>query len=460
MIRRDLFPAFFIAFALFIAFLAMNVCYGYFMKTYIHRGWLAALTLFADRRQVIILALGFSSGLPLALTLATLSYWLSKSGVDKTSIGLFALVGLPYSLKFLWAPLIDQWQLPVLAKMLGRRRSWVLVTQALLILAILGLSQTNPLIDPGYTALFALMVAFASASQDIVIDAYRIDILEDDEQGTGAAMIQYGYRIGMLVSGAGAIALGDYLNWELIYQIMAFCVLFGVAAVYFAPEPNDRLWQERRAKINSFADTLREAVIEPFSDFMSRPFWIGILGFVILYKFGDAIGGVMANPFYHEIGFTGVEIAGVTKVFGLIAALVGVFVGGILVAHWGIYKALVVGGILQALTNLCFAWLAYVGNDITALALGIAADNFTGGLGTTAFVAYLSSLCNPVYSATQYALLTSFMAVGRTMLSASGGWLADQMGWVEFFISTTLLAIPGLILLFMIMTYKKDPNGR
>lgn len=411
-------------------------------------GWRAALAVYNDRRQLFILLMGFASGLPLLLTLSTLSYWLAKVGVDKTTIGVFALVGLPYSLKFLWAPVLDHARVPWLSARLGRRRAWALVIQAALAAAILVLGATDPASDPLATAAAALAIAFFSASQDIVIDAYRIEILGAHEQGAGAATTQTGYRIGLLVAGAGAVALSDYISWPAIFAGLAGLVTLCMIAVLLAPKPEA---ESTIAGAHDPAAVFQTAVVAPFADFLSRPGWLVILGFVLLYKFGDAIGGVMANPFYIEIGFTGIEIGSVTKVFGMIATLAGVFAGGILVARHGLFPALLLGGILQAATNLLFAAQAVIGNDIGFLALTIGADNFTGGLGSAAFVAYLSSLCNVAFTGTQYALLTSFMAFGRTVMSSGGGWLADHMDWVTFFVLTTGLAVPGLVLLLWLM---------
>jgi len=412
--------------------------------------WRRALSVYRDRRFVYILLMGFSSGLPLLLTLSTLSYWLATVGIDKTAIGLFALVGLPYSFKFLWAPVIDHVALPLVTRRFGRRRGWALTIQAVLIGCILLMGATDPATDPWTTALAAFAIAFFSASQDIVVDAYRIEILAEHEQGAGAAATQTGYRIGLLVAGAGAVALSDFVGWPGVFAALAVCVLVGVAAVLLAPEPQvpERVWHSAGG---TPAEWLDNAVIAPFRDFLTRRGWLVILAFVLLYKFGDAIGGVMANPFYVELGFTGVEIASVTKVFGMVATLAGIFAGGVLVARYGIFAALLVGGILQASTNLLFALQAAVGNDISMLALTIGADNFTGGLGSAAFVAYLSSLCNAAFTGTQYALLTSLMAAGRTLLASGGGWLADQTDWVMFFVLTTGLATPGLLLLVWLM---------
>ncbi|MHA1599627.1 MAG: AmpG family muropeptide MFS transporter [Alphaproteobacteria bacterium] len=407
------------------------------------RNWRAALAVYGDRRLVVILLMGFASGLPLPLTLATLSFWLARVGVDKTAIGLFALVGLPYGLKFIWAPVLDHLRAPILGRIFGRRRGWALLTQAALIVAILCLGASDPLNAPWTTAAAALAVAFCSASQDIAIDAYRIEILEDFEQGAGAAATQTGYRIGLLVAGAGAIALSDFIGWFTVFAILACFVLIGTIAVLIAPEPAPESGRRALSREN----WLQTAVLAPFTDFLRRPGWLAILAFILLYKFGDAIGGVMANPFFVELGFTGVEIASITKVFGLLATFGGIVAGGVLVARYGLFPALAIGGVLQAVTNFLYAAQAQAGHDIVFLAATIGADNFTGGLGSAAFVAYLSSLCNRAFTGTQFALLTSLMAVGRTVLSSGGGWLADHMDWVAFFSLTAALAVPGLLLL-------------
>lgn len=408
--------------------------------------WRRALTVYGNRRQLVIFLMGFSSGLPLLLGFSTLSYWMAREGVALAAIGGLLTVSTPYSFKFLWAPLIDQIRLPLFTRALGQRRGWLLFIQILLIGGILALGAGDPAESLSYLAAMAFLVAFLSASQDIVIDAYRIEILDDDEQGAGAAMTQAGYRFGLLAAGAGALALADFISWFWVYAIMASLVAIGLIAVLIAPEPE----RYREAEVKPPANRLRHAVIEPFVEFMQRPGAILILAFVLLYKYGDAVAGAMANPFYHQIGFSGVEIASVTKVFGVVATLVGVFAGGALVVRKGVLVALLVGGVLQAATNLIFAWLAVEGHDLTLLAVAVGADNFTGGLGSAAFVAYLSGLCNVAFTGTQYALLTSLMALGRTVLAASSGWMAEHAGWAGFYIATTGLAIPGLLLLLWI----------
>jgi PAT family beta-lactamase induction signal transducer AmpG len=434
------------------------------------KSWGQALAVYLDPRQIIILVMGFASGLPLLLTLSTLSYWLSKVGIDKTTIGLFALAGTPYTFKFLWSPVIDQMPLPVLTRLLGRRKSWLFLLQLLLAAAICAVGFTDPAIDPQATALVILAVAFFSASQDIVVDAYRIEILKPEEQGAGAGTTQVGYRIGLLLAGAGAVAMSDFISWQAIFAILGAAILACAVFTLFVPEPerhdprslrNVARDEAVRAATGGKIDyraKLEEAVVEPFMDFVKRPGWLVILIFILFYKFGDAFGGLMATPFYSELGFSGVEIAAVTKVWGVLATAIGGILGGVVVARIGVFKTLMIGGILQAITNLLFSMLAIQGHDLLWLSIAVSADNLAGGVAAAAFVAYLSELCNLAYTATQYALLTSFMAYGRTVMSTGSGWLADHLPWAEFWAVTALMAIPGLI--FLIWITRLYPNEK
>jgi MFS transporter, PAT family, beta-lactamase induction signal transducer AmpG len=411
----------------------------------------AGFAIYRDRRILAIALLGFSSGLPLLLTLSTLSIWLAESGVTKTAIGLFGLVGLPYTLKFLWAPVIDRARLPWLTARLGRRRGWMLAIQVALALAILALAATDPAVNPYATALVVLLVAFASASQDIVIDAYRIEVLDLPMQGAGAAATQFGYRIGLLASGAGALYIASYSGWTLAFASMAALVGVGAATTLASREPPAGAKETPAQTGDALADWIRRAVVDPFAEFLTRPGWLAILIFVLLYKFGDAFAGVMANPFYLEMGFTKIEIANVSKLFGPAATLAGVFLGGVVVARLGIVRALLICGVLQMLSNLMFAIQAVVGHSVPVLFLTIGIENLSGGMGSAAFVAYLSALCNLAYTATQYALLSSLTAFGRTVLSSGSGWLADHVDWVSFFLVSTVLAGPGLLVLVWMM---------
>ncbi len=400
--------------------------------------------MYRDPRLLAIFAMGFSSGLPLPLTTTTLTYWLARDGLDKTSIGLVTLFGMPYALKFVWAPLLDHWTLPGLAS-LGRRRGWILALQAGLVAAIASLGHVDPSTAPLATGLAVLAIAFLSASQDIAVDAYRIEILADHEQGAGAAVTQAGYRAGMLLSGAGAIALADFASWTSTFAALAFAIGLSMLGVVLAREPARADTASTRP--TSLAATLRRAFLDPIQDLATRPLWPLVLAFAVLYKLGESVALAMSNPFFIELGFSGVEIASLTKVVGLAASVVGILVGGVLVARSSIRPALILGGILQAATNLFYVWLAYTGHDMTVLAVAVIADNFTGGLASAAFVAYFSSLSRGAFSGTQFALLTSLMAMGRTLFGGASGWLATQMDWPLFWVCTAGLALPGLLIL-------------
>lgn len=407
-----------------------------------------------QRKLLIILFLGFLSGLPLLLSFGTLSAWLREAGVDRSTIGLFALVGLPYALKPIWAPLIDGLKLPFVTALLGRRRGWLIVSQVMLLFAIVNLAFSDPLNAPISMAVFAVLVAFFSASQDIVIDAYRIEILEEEQQGMGAAMVTYGYRAGMLMAGAGTLYLADYWSWTHAYLIMGLIIITGSLLVLFSPEP-DEMESPTIHKLG-LGGWIYQFVVRPFLDFSSRPGWVLILLFIVTFKLGDAFLSVMTNPFYIDLGFSKSEIAEVTKLFGVLALGAGLFVGGIMIQKFGLLASLIITGVLQAVSNLAFAYQAASGNDLEVLIFTIAIENVTGGMGTAAFVAYLSSLTNTAFTATQYALLSAFMSLGRNLLSSPSGYVVDAVGWIEFFIISVVIAIPGLLLLLLLM--KRYPN--
>jgi PAT family beta-lactamase induction signal transducer AmpG len=412
-----------------------------------------ALDAYREPRLLSVLFMGFSSGLPLPLTLGTLSFWLAQAGISRTSIGLFALVGISYNFKFLWSPVIDRMPLPVLTRRLGRRRSWALVLQAALALAILGLGLTDPKADAGTTALLAVIVAFLSASQDIVIDAYRIELLTPEEQGAGAAATQWGYRFGMIAASAGALYASAFGGWHFAYAVMAALMSVGMVTVWLTPEPKapplpDLPGRDRGERALAWFEA---AVLAPLGDFFGRKGWLPILLFVVLYKFGDALAGVMANPLYVSLGFKAAEVAAISKVFGVFMTLAGLALGGAAVARWGLFPCLLVFGLLQNVSTLMYAALTLAGHDNVMLAVSIGAENVTGGLGSAAFVAYISRLCNLSFTATQYALLSSLAAVGRTTLAAWGGWLADHLGWIDFFVLATFAGLPGLLMLLWLM---------
>ena len=403
------------------------------------------IKIYTQPRVLVVLLLGVLSGLPLALTGSTVSIWLTEVGVSKASIGFFAMVGTPYALKFLWAPLVDQLQLPFIGK-LGRRRSWLIFSQLILVLALLGMAATPPALHTILFALLALCVAIASATQDIVIDAYRVELLPAKEQGAGAAAIVCGYRIGMLFSGAGALFMAEVLPWGVVYMVMAVLVVLGGVVLFFRPEPK----KIKRAKYADIAEWMRAAIVEPFRDFMTHKGWWLILLFVMAFKLGDALAGVMTGPFLIELGFTKTTIATIVKTYGLVATLLGTFLGGLMIARIRLFSALLFCGIVQMFANSLLIILAMKGASEGWLTIAITAENLCGGMGTAAFVAYLSSLCRVHYTATQYALLSSLASAGRTWLSAGSGLLAQSLGWVGFFSFTTLAALPGLILLVIL----------
>jgi PAT family beta-lactamase induction signal transducer AmpG len=444
------------------------------------RSWVGSASVYFERRVLSMLFFGFTSGLPLLLVYSTLSAWLTEVGISKTAIGFISLVGTAYALKFLWSPIVDKMPVPILTRLLGRRRSWMLVSQAVLIVAIYGMAGSNPETADGlwWMIFWAVVVAFASATQDIVIDAYRTEILDDEKLGAGAANLVFGYRVAMLLAGGGSLIIADFAGWSVAYMVMAGLVLIGVATVLVNPEPAARTSREMVVLEKKGRDFLERnghlpgavlgvaawiyaAVVCPFAEFMSRRGWIPVLLFVALYKYGDALLGVMAIPFYLEMGFSKTEIGAISKGFGLAMTLIGAGLGGLMVARYGILRALLVCGVLQAASNLVFAVQAWVGYSVPMLMVTIATENLSGGMGTTAFVAYLSSLTNVAYTATQYALLSSLMAFARTIFASGSGWLADQMDWVGFFLVTTLAALPGLILLiWMLRTFPAESQRR
>jgi MFS transporter, PAT family, beta-lactamase induction signal transducer AmpG len=425
--------------------------------------WLASLRVYRQPRLVAILLMGFSSGLPLVLTFGTLSYRLAEDGVSLAAIGLFGLVRTSYSLKFLWAPLLDRLPIPLLTARLGRRRSWALTIQLLLVAAIAVLGLTEPRSDPAATALAAVVVAFLSASQDIVIDAYRIELLLPEEQGAGAAATQWGYRFGMLASGAGALYAASFGGWRFSYLLMAGLMVVGMATVWFTPEPEAGGAPPPLPPVTTLERTrawLGRAVVAPFRDLAVRngtlPF-LAILLFIVLYKFGDALAGSMANPLYVALHFTKVEVATISKVYGVVATLAGVAVGGVVVARFGVFRSLLAGGALQACSNLMYAVQVWAGHSVAMLAVTIGGENLTGGMASAAFVAYLSNLCSRDFTATQYALMSSLATVGLNVLAASGGALAQSLGWTRFFVLSTLLCLPSLALLLWIMRRSPAP---
>ena len=497
----------------------------------IHPIWLRrvveTISPYLDRRLMAVLFMGFSSGLPLALTGATLQVWQTRAGVDLATIGFFVLVGVVYSLKFVWAPFMDRVTLPGTLGRLGRRRGWAILTQAGLIVSIILLGLGDPAASPAYMAFCAVLVAFCSASQDIVIDAYRIELLDDHQQGAGAATTQIGYRFGMIASGWLALRIVDNVGWFAVYLLMASFVLVGVATILMTREPVARsapradsaavqsAWMRfvafalicctgvvayllvqkatsglvdptgsakrlpdmfatlvaavtpvlilvalprplapRNALAAGYGELrgwLDQTVVTPFRDMASRDGWWVVLIFIVLFKLGDAVAGVISAAFYVKMGFTNEEIADVTKFFGIVMTLVGVAVGGLFVIRFGLMRSLLIGGVIQMLSNLMFAAQAEAGHDVYFLMLTIGLENISGGIGSAAFVAYLSGLCNVAFTGTHYALFSSLASVGRTILASPGGVLVEQMGWFNYFLLSTAAAVPGLLLLLWMM---------
>jgi PAT family beta-lactamase induction signal transducer AmpG len=400
-----------------------------------------------DRRFLVLLALGFSAGVPLPLTAFTLRRWLAEVDVPLEVIGATAALGLAYSFKFLWSPVLDHVP-PPLFRRLGRRRGWLATIQPVLALAILALGLTAPAgAEIAATFAVAALVAFLSASQDVVVDAYRIDALEDREQGYGLALYVWGYRGALLASNAGALLAADLAGWPVAFAFCALLVGVGFVAVLLAPEPTP----PPPPRAVGWVSRMRIAVIDPFADFMRRRHWLAVLLFVALYKLGEALAGVMTAPFYTELGFSRAEVAAVSSVFGLFAILLGALAGGWLVARLGTARALVLTGLGQMLSNLMYVALAHAGHSMPVLWAQVGMENFTDGLADAAFLAYLSSLTNRAFSATQYALLSSLAAVASRTVGAFSGWLAKWLGWPDFFLLTTAAALPAMAIMLWLL---------
>jgi len=403
--------------------------------------YILTLKSLANRRIAAVALLGFASGMPLALTGGTLQAWMAVEGVDLKTIGIFSLVGLPYAFKFFWAPLLDRYALPFL----GRRRGWILCSQFILMGLIILLGLSSPKETPLLVALIALFLTFTSASQDIVIDAYRTDVLREKERGLGVAVSVTGYRIAMLVSGALALILAGSLGWRLTYLLMAGLMTVGMLATFFGPEPE---------VVVRPPHSLKEAVSGPLTEFFERPAAWAFLALIILYKIGDAFAGSLTTAFLiRGPGFSIGEVGAINKGLGLVATIVGALYGGIMLARLGLYRSLMIFGILQAVSNLSFMVLAYFGKVYSMMVIAVAFENLAGGMGTAAFVAFLMALCDQRYTATQFALLSALASLGRIFVGPPSGYLSHEVGWVIFFFITFLAALPGLFLLL-----KMRPN--
>jgi len=396
-----------------------------------------------SRRMIVAFIMGFACGLPLLLTITLLQAWMKEEGVDLTVIGLFSLVGLPYTLKFLWAPVVDRFTLPFL----GRRRGWLLIAQLSLIASIVGLGMTDPSAQPWGVAIAAILVTFFSATQDIVVDAYRREDLPDNELGLGSSLYVNGYRLGMLLASGGGLILADHISFRMVYVIMALCMLPGVITTLLTPEPSAPLGKPK---------TLKEAVIEPLVEYFRRNGALLVLLFILLYKIGDTMASAMTTPFYLDIGFTKTEIGAVVKLFGFWATIVGGLIGGMIMVYLGIIRSLWIFGILQGVSTAGFALLAKIGPSVPALAGVIAFENLSSGMGTSAYVAFMASITNKKFTATQYALLSSLMGIPRVVASAPTGFIAKHVGWEVFFILCALIAIPGLLLIMKFSSWVQD----
>ena len=396
-----------------------------------------------SRRMLVAFIMGYASGLPLNLTSDVLKAWMADQGIDLGVIGLFSLVGLPYTIKFLWSPILDRYTLGFF----GRRKGWLLLFQVALIAAIVGLGATDPRSNPWLVALAAFLVTFFSASQDVVVDAYRREDLADEELGLGSSFYFNGYRIGMLIAGSGGLIIADRVPFSLVYSIMALCLLPGLITTVLTPEPQTPLGTPAN---------LREAVIDPFREYFrrSKAFWM--LAFILFYKIGDSMAGAMTIPFYLDLAFTKTEIGAVVKLFGFWAIIAGGVAGGVIIIRLGINRSLWVFGVLQAVSTAGFAVLAQIGHSIPGLAAVITFENLSAGMGTAAFMAFMARLTNRKFTATQYALLTSLMGIPRVFASSITGFMAQSLGWTGFFIFCTLIAIPGMLMLLTFAPWRSE----
>ncbi len=389
------------------------------------------------RRMWVAMLMGFACGLPLLLTLTVLQAWMKEEGIDLTVIGLMTLVGVPYNVKFLWAPILDRFTPPFL----GRRRGWMLMAQIGIILSLMLLAVSNPGKTPILMAAAAFLATFFSASQDIAVDAYRREDLSDRELGPGSSLYVGGYRIGMLLAAGGGLILADHMSFSRVYFIMAACMLPGMATTLLTPEP---------PMTHGAPKSLKEMIIDPLADYFQRSRALWILLFILMYKIGDTMASAMTTPFYLEVGFSKTQIGAVVKLFGTGAVIGGSLLGALIMLPLGIYRCLWIFGILQALSTAFFAVLARVGPNVAVLSGVIAFENLSSGMGTAAYLAFMASLTNKRFTATQYALLSSLMGIPRTILSAPTGFMAKHLGWEVFFIFCALIAIPGMLLLFII----------
>ncbi len=428
--------------------------------------WLATFKVYLEPPTVRMLLLGFSAGLPLLLVLGTLSFWLREAGIDRTTIGYLSWVGLAYAFKWVWAPLVDRMPIPLLTRWLGRRRSWLLLSQIAVMAGLVAMSFNDPKLALQPVVWGALAVAFGSATQDIALDAFRIESADTDRQAALAAAYQTGYRLAMIWAGAGVLwvaaraevpGLASYQHaaWQAAYLVMAASMLLGMLTVLLSPEPAHRVLPPSK----NISDWLQSALVEPFADFLRRygKQALLILALIAIYRISDVVMGIMANPFYVDMGYTKDEVAAVTKIYGVIMTLTGAFLGGVLSMRFGVMRVLMLGAVLSAGSNVLFAWLGGLGHDVQALIFVVSADNLSGGIATAAFIAYLSSLTNLNYSATQYAIFSSVMLLAPKFLAGYSGRYVDAFGYQYFFLATALLGVPVLFLVWAASRVKGAP---
>ena len=423
--------------------------------------WVDAWRIYTRPTVVGMVFFGFSAGLPYLLVFSTLTAWLTEEGVSRSAIGLFAWVGMTYSVKVIWAPIVDRAAIPFFGRVLGQRRSWILFGQMLVVfgliaISILGVSNL-PLL-----ALFSVIVAFGSSTQDIAIDAYRIEAIEEEYQGAMSASYILGYRIALLIAGAGAFYVASFTAWSNVYLVMAVLMGVGFGAVMLAKEPlfsRQGLIRETDSALNTQKFTFLNAVVNPFKDFFVRngSFALLIILLIGVYRLSDIVMGIMANPFYLDMGYSKIEIANITKLFGFFMTIFGAFVGGLLVIKWGVGRCLLIGAVAVATTNLFFAKLALLANpDLNWLAVTVSLDNLSGGFATTAFIAYLSGLTNKAYTATQYALFSSLMTLPGKFMSGFSGFVVDSYGYFTFFLSAAALGLPAILLIWFYFKNQKN----
>ena len=427
--------------------------------------WKEVFLTYKNPKILGMLFLGFSAGLPFLLVFSTLSAWLKDEGVSLAVIGFFGWVGMTYSVKVFWAPLVDQIQLPRFLRFLGHRRSWILLAQLGITIGIIGMAISNPAEDLNIVIAFALLVAFSSATQDISIDAYRIEAVTTDLQGNMATTYQLGYRLALLVAGGGALFIADYWSWSAAYLSMAACMMVGIITTLIIDEPevareleqNTTKQIRRSQRIKKW---LYRSVVAPFHDFFQRNGWMALIILLLigLYRLPDLAMGIMANPFYLDLGFTKTDIAQIVKIYGFVMTVLGAGIGGLAVVRFGLARPLLVGAILVATSNLLFAWLATKGANTNFLILTISADNLSTGMAGSIFIAYLSSLTNTAYTATQYALFSSLMTLPGKFLSGFSGVAVESYGFKTFFIITAILGLPSILLVIYLMNKTKDPN--